>query len=217
MKTKIYDALKQTYSSKYGVGEEVLRGYADSLAATNLVTDENINVVVQGQESALRAYQSSFDKIRTEKANAQKEIDELKAKMNNVEPIRTIGSINEPTIDGVISDDQLFERISKIYDEKYKVVTDELKAFKDADILKRRNKFINTKANELGIPQYRIDEGFVFTDEDGEVEIGNKLTKIAQNIKTNSLPTSGPNQSIQINNTSFEDDAKTMLNNILKR
>ena len=45
------------------------------------------------------------------------------------------------------------------------------------------------KAKELQIPQYRIDEGFNISDTATDEEIGTYLTKVAGNIKTNSLPT----------------------------
>ena len=77
MKDKIFQQLKQKYSN-LGLAEEVLKSVAESLEATGIVTDENLETVVAGQGVMLKSYQSSIDKVRTEGANWKKELDELK-------------------------------------------------------------------------------------------------------------------------------------------
>lgn len=59
---------------------------------------------------------------------------------------------------------------------------------KKAEALRQRKSLIETKAKELGIPQYRIDEGFVIADDADEAAIGNYLSTVAKNIKTATLP-----------------------------
>lgn len=65
MKDKIFQQLKQKYSN-LGLAEEVLKSVAESLEATGIVTDENLETVVAGQGVMLKSYQSSIDKVRTE-------------------------------------------------------------------------------------------------------------------------------------------------------
>lgn len=48
MKDKIFQQLKQKYSN-LGLAEEVLKSVAESLEATGIVTDENLETVVAGQ------------------------------------------------------------------------------------------------------------------------------------------------------------------------
>lgn len=48
--------------------------------------------------------------------------------------------------------------------------------------------FVVNKAKELGIPQWRIDEGFIIADDAEESAVVDVLSKVANNIKTNSLP-----------------------------
>ena len=60
MKDKIFQSLKQTFSSKYGVSDEVLQGYAESLATTGLINEDNLATVIQGQEAALKAFQGTL-------------------------------------------------------------------------------------------------------------------------------------------------------------
>ena len=59
---------------------------------------------------------------------------------------------------------------------------------KKAEALRQRKSLIETNAKELGIPQYRIDEGFVIADDADEAAIGNYLSNVAKNIKTATLP-----------------------------
>ena len=70
-----------------------------------------------------------------------------------------------------------FEQMKKDYD-----------GAKEEAKKKARKDFIVNKAKELGVPQYRIDEGFAFAEDADDATITNSLTTIANNIKTNSLP-----------------------------
>lgn len=74
MKAKIIEALKTKYSS-LGFSSKAIDGVAESLAATGLITDENLDAVVEGQKSALSAMQAEIDSRVTsavEKAKANK-------------------------------------------------------------------------------------------------------------------------------------------------
>lgn len=51
-----------------------------------------------------------------------------------------------------------------------------------------RQNFILNKAKELGVPQWRIDEGFVIANDATEDAITAQLSTIANNVKTNVLP-----------------------------
>ena len=57
-----------------------MRSVAESLGSTGLITDDNLETAVAGQESMLKSYQSSLDKVRTESANYKKELEELRGK-----------------------------------------------------------------------------------------------------------------------------------------
>lgn len=181
MKTKIFDALKQTFAGKYGVGDEVLRGYADSLAATGLVTEENLQTVIQGQENALRAYQVSFDKVRGEKTAIQKELDELKAQANTGgEPAPN----PQPKQDG---DDDFDAKMQKWYEKNIQPIKTELDTYKTREAASARTNTITAKAKELGIPAWRIEEGFNIAEDADETAISATLAKVAQNVKTAGL------------------------------
>ncbi len=100
MKDKIFNALKQAYSS-LGLGDALLQAQAETLASLGFVSDENLDAVVKAQETGLRAVQTSNDKrvadalskasansakdrenltktAAEQQAELQKQIDELK-------------------------------------------------------------------------------------------------------------------------------------------
>ena len=81
MKDKIFQALKQEYT-QLGLGDEVLMARAEALAATGLVTDDNLQSVVSSQKANLEALQKSNDKRVTDAlAKAKKENEAAAAKL----------------------------------------------------------------------------------------------------------------------------------------
>ena len=84
---------------------------------------------------------------------------------------------------------------------------------KKANALKERQAAIVAKAKELGIPQYRIDEGFVIPDDADEAAYTATLSTIAQNIKAQQLPT-GMGRAIvkaDVSKEEVDDIAKNMV------
>lgn len=80
MKEKIFQALKQAYSH-LGLGDAVLSDQAESLASTNLVTDENLQSVVDAQKGFLTSLQRANDKrVQDALEKAKKEAEEKAAK-----------------------------------------------------------------------------------------------------------------------------------------
>lgn len=77
---------------------------------------------------------------------------------------------------------------NKTLSEGYEAMRKEAETAKAAKAELDRKNFILNKAKELGIPQYRIDEGFVIPAEATEDAISTQLSTIANNIKTNTLP-----------------------------
>ena len=73
MKEKIFSALKTKFSN-LGFSAKAIEGVAESLAATGVVNDENLDAIVEGQKSALSAMQAEIDSRVTsavEKAKAE--------------------------------------------------------------------------------------------------------------------------------------------------
>ena len=204
MKVKLFNALKQEHS-KLGLSDEVLQAYAESLVATGLVTEENLATVSKGQEPALKAYQSSIDKERTEKANVKKELDELKAKGGDPKPNP------QPT---PTPTDELDAKFNAYFDSKVKPIQDELNAYKTKESQAARQAQILGKAKELGIPEWRINEGFIIADDADEASINTMLSGVKQNIVTAGLETS-KGFPIDQNKTPSKEELDGILGNIL--
>lgn len=172
MKEKIFQQLKQKYSN-LGLSDEILRSVANSLEASGLVTDENLETVIAGQESVLKSYQSSLDKMRTENANYKKELEELKESVKQ-----------QPKADEI---PDWFRKYKEEQEEKIKSLTTANETAKAEKARTERNNLILSLAKKAGIPEWRIKEGFVISDDMDESTIDKYMLDIKQNIVTNSL------------------------------
>ncbi len=173
--------------------------------ATGLVTDENIDNVVNTQKSFLESLQKANDARATsaatrakeaarkefedaakaaadEKARKEKEEREHKEKEKEMPDwYKTEKAASDKTIR------ELLDSI-KTMKEGYDTMKDENDRFKVEKAVTERKNLIISKAKELGIPQYRIDEGFAIADDADEAKIGEYLTKVANNTKAQVLP-----------------------------
>ena len=204
MKEKIFQKLKQGYSH-LGLGDEVLQAHAESLAALGFVTDENIDNVVNAQKTFLEGLQKNYDKrvtsatakakedIKKELEDAAKAAAEEKARKEKEERERREKEKEMPDwykAEKEASDKTIKELLESVKTMKegydaMKSENDKLKAERTA--AERKNSIIS-KAKELGIPQYRIDEGFAIADDADESKITEYLTKVATNTKSQALP-----------------------------
>lgn len=269
MKNKIFAKLKQEYSP-LGLGNEILMAKAESLAATGLVTDDNLDAVVAVQKHDLEALQKQNDKrvsealdkerkkheedlkerektvresilaeVEKQKDEANKKAEEEKvakekkaaeeAKQNEAkrksqeeaERKKKADATLPPEIAAILKSEresmesQLKELVSKSEkrDEEYRASLDEMrKSYQSLQDLNKtladnyeaikkeneaakaeqarisRENFIVNKAKELGVPQWRIDEGFALSSDADETAITETLTKVANNVKTQLLP-----------------------------
>lgn len=87
-----------------------------------------------------------------------------------------------------------FESLKKLSEQQattIKTMEKEREEQKAQEVLRAHREKINNRARELGIPQYRIDEGFTLSDDADDDTITNHLTKVANNIKAMQTPGSG--------------------------
>lgn len=169
MKEKIFQQLKQKYSN-LGLTEEVLQSVAESLSATGIVTDENLETVIAGQGTMLKSYQSSLDKVRTEGANYKKELEELKNNGGGTNP--NPKETEEP---------DWFKKYREEQEEKIKALTTAHEAAQAEKARTERKNLILSKAKNLKISPERIDEGFAITDDMDETAIDTYLAKVKKN------------------------------------
>ena len=214
MKEKILALLKQAYSH-LGLGDAILTAQAESLANSNLVTEENIEAVVSAQKTFLEALQKSNDKrvsdaVKTARESVMKELDgerkknreddnkapedakpkeapekqDRKKEELESEPPKWLERLLKKYEEGANESRKTIEKLALDFDNLKK----EYDGAKEEAKRKTRAQFIIDKAKELGIPQYRIDEGFAFGEDKDETAISETLATIANNIKVNQLP-----------------------------
>lgn len=221
MKAKIFAKLKQEYSS-LGLGDEYLMSKADSLAATGLVTDDNIDAVVACQRKELEGLQKTNDKrvtdalekerkkLEEETRKKEQEAEEARRKAEEEADAKKKGEhtdpVTNPDVEALRKQVEELTAAGKKRDEEYaanlktltesrdslgkqvKELVDKNAASKAAAAKAARNAMILAKAKELGVPQWRIDEGFTIAEDASDEVITETLTKVANNINTNILP-----------------------------
>lgn len=197
MKDKIFQKLKQEYSH-LGLGKEVLQAQAEALAATGVVTDENIDTIVSSQAPFLESIQKSNDQRATEaqrkaREDARKEIEEEAKRKANEEAMRKEQEKQMP--DWYVKEKQASEEMLKRLADSNELLRQGLEsmkkeneAFKVEKAAIERKNLILSKAKELGIPEYRIKEGFSISADADEAAIVEHLTSVSNNIKAFSLP-----------------------------
>lgn len=200
MRDKIFQKLKQEYSH-LGLGKEVLQAQADALAATGIVTDENIDIIVSSQKSFLESIQKANDQRATEaqrkaKEDALKEYEAQKeAEKQRLEEEAKRKELEKQMPDWYVKEKQASDDMLKKLAESNELLRkgleamqNENSAFKAEKAAAERKNLILSKAKELGIPEYRIKEGFSIADNADEASIVEHLTSVANNIKAFSLP-----------------------------
>ena len=200
MRDKIFQKLKQEYSH-LGLGKEVLQAQADALAATGIVTDENIDIIVSSQKSFLESIQKANDQRATEaqrkaKEDAVKEYEAQKEREKAAAEAEAKRKEQEKQMpDWYVKEKQASEEMLKKLAESNELLRKGLEAmqtensaFKAEKAATERKNLILSKAKELGIPEYRIKEGFSIADNADEAAIVEHLTSVANNIKAFSLP-----------------------------
>lgn len=213
MKQKIFQALKQAYP-QLGLSDEILSSHAAMLEA--FVTDENLSDVVAKQSPYLSALQSANDKRVSEatakvKGESQKALDE--AVKNAIEDERKRVSdeknkepdfltafrkeMEQKDAQTKAERDELTEQIRQLIasgkkqEDSIKALKDENEAMKLEKSRVERESMILETAKSLGIPQWRIDEGFSLDSSLDSEGIKSTLSKVASNIKTAGLQGNG--------------------------
>lgn len=198
MKDKIFQLLKQEYAH-LGLGNDVLLAQAETLAGLGLVTDENISTVIASVKPFLEKVQKENDKrvgdaTAKAKAAVRKELED-EAKAAEERKKQEEAQKNNEVPDWYKQQAEEWNKKIEELSKGSKTLSDSLSAMKaENDKLKAekaeadRKNLIISKARELGIPQYRIDEGFVIASDADEAAISSYLTSVANNIKSQQLP-----------------------------
>ena len=189
MRDKIFQKLKQEYSH-LGLGKEVLQAQADALSATGIVTDENIDIIVSSQKSFLESIQKANDQRATEaqrkaKEDALKEYEAQKeAEKNRLEEEARRRELEKQMPDWYVKEKQASDDMLKKLAESNELLRQGLEAmqkentaFKAEKAAAERKNLILSKAKELGIPEYRIKEGFSIAEDADESTLTTSLLR----------------------------------------
>lgn len=183
MKNKIFEMLRTKYAH-LGLNKEVLEGVATQLST--FVTEETqVEPAVNGAEQMLKSFQAYADnRVNTFKTESEKykgEVDALKAQLAK--------KGNDPKEEKENPDlEKLFaEKLQEIV----KPLQEKIQTFENKEKANERQNLILSKVRELGIPQWRIQEGFAITDDMDEAKITEYLSTVKQNIQSAGLSTKG--------------------------
>lgn len=125
MKTKIKEALQQEYKN-LGLNDEAFDGVA-AFGETIGITEETLANFVKGAKGLLTKAQSDADKVRSAKAESQKQIDELKTKLAEAESkLNDKGNDPEPP-----QAPNIAELVQSAVAAAVQPLQDKLKAFED--------------------------------------------------------------------------------------
>lgn len=145
MKTKILVGLKTKYKT-FGFSDKAFDGVADYLSKT--VTEESqIETAISGVEGLLKAFQGDIDTVRNEKSGLQKQLDELKNKIENPNPNPNPNPKPED------KKDDMATIIANAVSAAVQPLSDELAQFKAEKSQATRQEQILAKAKEYGIPE----------------------------------------------------------------
>lgn len=191
MKEKIFNSLKQEYKA-LGLSDEILQGHASALAATGLVTDDNLSIVISAQKDFLTGLQSGIDKrVTTAREKALADAKKAADDETKAEEDAKKAAENKDKPEWQKEMDKRFEEFSKKEVEREKefnALKEKYEALEKEKAESARASTIMSKAKELGIPDWRIKEGFAISADADEAAINSHLTTVATNLKTANLP-----------------------------
>ena len=213
MKEKILNGLKAAYPS---LSVDMLNAQTQILLAAGYVTEDNLSAVIAAQKPFVEAIdkreKQHSDVIEKNKKDNERllsleqELNDIKSKAvsgvagEKGEKSKSNGT--EPDFKAMIESmktelqaeyqNNIAELLKsqKENTEMLNSLKQENEAFKREKTIADRNGFIQSKAKELGIPKWRIEEGFVLPENAENEVIIKSLSAIANNVKTQLLPTS---------------------------
>ena len=141
MKEKILVALKTKYKT-FGFSEKAFDGVADYLSKT--VTEESqIETAIDGVEGLFKGFQGDVDFVRNEKSGLQKQLEELKKKIENPNP--------QPKPKEEKKDD--VPAWGQAIIDSNKTLSEKLAGYEQERVQAQRNAQVSAKAKEYGIPE----------------------------------------------------------------
>ncbi len=144
----LFNALKTKYPQS-GLSDNEVQGLAASLFATGLVTDENVNTIVDAQADAIKKMQSLFDSRFTAQKNAltQSLKGDLEKQFKEEYHIDENGQQQQTSQ----QDEGLDAKLARILDERLKPLSDKIAKEEARRTQEQRTADILEKAKAHGI------------------------------------------------------------------
>lgn len=156
--------------------------------AAKKAKDENAKII-EALNVELSKLKKSYEELQQQAGSNQKDSTGSqtqtgeKGVQNEVEPkwFTEYKSQQESTLREVLAKNkELEDALTDVKNENEKFRVDAGKA--------RRRSFIDSEAKRLGVPSWRVDEGFSITDDMDEKAITEYISRVANNVKVNTLP-----------------------------
>lgn len=148
----LFSALKTKYPQS-GLSDNEIQGLAESLYATGLVTDENVNTVVDGQADAIKKMQSLFDsRFTSKKGDFTKTLTESLEKSFK-EKYRIGDDGKQKPLEHGEDGNDLDAKLAKLLDERLKPLTDKITQEEERRSQEKRTSEILEKAKAHGISE----------------------------------------------------------------
>lgn len=190
MKGKILVALKTKYKT-FGFGDKAFDGVADYLSKT--VTEESqIETAISGVEGLLKAFQGDIDTVRNEKSGLQKQVEELKKKIEEHNPNPNLEEKN----------DDVPAWAQALIDSNKNLLT-EVSTLKQEKAQATRQEQILTKAKEYGIPENYAKRCAIKDDEDLDAYFNDLKQEFANDGFKSVTPPESAEQKIEKENESI--------------
>ena len=185
-------------------------------------------------DALAKAQRDSEEKARKAKEEADKKAAEDAAKKAAEEAAKkaqelpdSVKEILKSMQDSIAKKEADAEESRKASDAAWQKKMDEMAAIitglrkenddaKKAEAARQRTAFIEAKAKSLGIPEFRIKEGFSIAEDADETAVGEYLSTVAENIKANLVPAKGgfPISAGEPDAKEVGDIAKSLVDNL---
>lgn len=207
MKKKILEELKAKFT---GVSDSVLDRIATK-AANTVTKEEDVASYVEGV-TLQQVIDSYADGRATDAAKSAVSTYEEK---HNLKDGEKIGGGSEPkqADPKPTSGDDIEAKIQAAVNAAITPLTQKLEGYEQKEKSNLRQNFITDKAKELGIPEWRINEGFVLGEDADETAISSYLSSIKQNIVSAGLERN-PGFPIDPNNKPTDAETDAVLDKI---
>lgn len=171
---------------------------ADALSKTKAESASSMAAANAEMEQLRAKIADLSEKLNSRVANPATETTKLQQTEPSQNPVPTATDNHDwfkAERDALMAD---FENRIKALSDGNKALTDsvnalraENEAIKAEEASKARTAYINSKARELGIPDWRVSEGFSIAGDATDEVVNEHLSKVAENIRAQVLPTNG--------------------------